>query len=156
MKFKHSLFAASLMLTTVLNARAQEDPKPAPTAAESKSFLAYNKALPGVITTASGLQYKVISEGEGAKPVAADKVSLHFNISLTNGTKILDNFKETPWQHHIDKAMPGMQEAITMMPVGSKWVLYIPAELAFGKEGYEDVPPGATLICEVELLDIVI
>ena len=162
MKFTQIILTATLFVTGILSTQAQNQDNsipaaavPLPTAQECKAFLEKNKVSKDIVVTSSGLQYKVIEEGDGQKPSTTDKVSLHYNISLINGTKIVDTFNDKPWIHQLDEAMPGMQEAVLMMPVGAKWVLYIPAALAFGKEGYKDVPPGATLICEVRLLDII-
>lgn len=122
---------------------------------ESEDFLAKNKTKPGVKVTPSGLQYKIIKQGKGEKPAMEDRVSLNFTATLVNGKKVWSTYDEKkPWVHHLDKAFDGLGEAILMMPEGSKWMLYIPASLAFGDSGTQDVPPGAALIYEVELLKV--
>lgn len=127
----------------------------APTAAESNAFLEKNKSAKGVKVTSTGLQYQIIKQGKGVKPVLTDGVSVQYKMYYVNGKLFSSTKPDTPWKHHIDKALPGMQEALTMMPVGSKWKLFIPATLAFGEEDYEDIPGGSALICEIELLKIV-
>lgn len=120
---------------------------------ESEDFLAKNKTKPGVKVTPSGLQYKIIKQGKGKKPAMEDRVSLNFTATLVNGKKVWSTYDgKKPWVHHLDKAFDGLGEAVLMMPEGSKWMLYIPAGLAFGDTGTQEVPPGAALIYEVELL----
>lgn len=157
MKLNHILLVTALLLTTGLNVNAQmkQEIKATPDAAESITFLAMNKSAKGVMITPSGLQYKIITTGKGVKPNADDKVSLNYTLSYVNGKNFADGNKTIAWEHHIDKALPGMQEAIVMMPAGSKWILYIPADLAYGEAGYDDVPPGAAFICEIELLKVI-
>lgn len=121
-------------------------------AKESAAFLESNKSKPGIIQTASGLQYKVIKTGTGKKPAATDRVTLYYSLSLLNGKQLWKPFNaERPWIHHLDKALNGIKEAVLMMNAGSKWILYIPAELAFGTQGFEEVPPGAVIVCELEV-----
>ena len=122
-----------------------------------KKFLAENGAKENVKTTASGLQYEVITEGKGAKPGATDMVKVHYTGSLLNG-QVFDSSVQrgTPAQFGVHQVIPGWTEALQMMSVGSKYKLYIPARLAYGENGAGDrIPPNATLIFEVELLDIV-
>lgn len=133
----------------------KQDPNLRSNSIASKEFLEKNKAAKGVKVTPSGLQYKIIKNGEGAKPLFTDKVSLGYTLKYTNGNLLSVFRNNAPWEHHIDKALSGMQEAIQMMPVGSKWILYIPASLAYGEDGYQDVPPGSALICEIELLKVI-
>ncbi len=122
---------------------------------ENESFLKKNRKEPGVKTTASGLQYKVLSQGNGPVPTASDRVQLYFTIKLLDGKVVSGPFNsDKPWKHHIDKALDGIREAVLMMPVGSKWELYIPASLAFGETGYDAVPPGAIVTCELEVAKI--
>jgi len=123
---------------------------------ESQAFLEKNKTLPGIKVTSSGLQYKIIKQGKGPKPTAGDKVSLQYTATLVNGKKLWSTYdNKKPWVHHLDKTLDGVREAAMMMPVGSKWILYIPASLAFGETGYEEIPGGAALIYELELTGIV-
>ena len=122
-----------------------------------KKFLAENGAKENVKTTASGLQYEVITEGKGAKPGATDMVKVHYTGSLLNG-QVFDSSVQRgePAQFGVHQVIPGWTEALQMMSVGSKYKLYIPARLAYGENGAGDrIPPNATLIFEVELLDIV-
>lgn len=122
-------------------------------AAESKVFLEKNKNQPGVKVTASGLQYKIIKQGDGPKPRMEDRVSLNFIAKLVDGRKLWSTYDNNkPWIHHLDKILPGIKEAALMMPEGSKWMVYVPSSLGFGNAGDEDVPPGAALIYELEVL----
>lgn len=121
------------------------------------AFLAENKAKPGVVTTASGLQYSVEKEGTGAKPTATDRVKVHYTGRLLDGT-VFDSSVErkTPAEFGVNEVIKGWTEALQLMPVGSKWKLYIPSELAYGDRGAgQDIKPGSTLMFDVELLDIV-
>jgi FKBP-type peptidyl-prolyl cis-trans isomerase FklB len=138
---------------------AEMQKKNAPTIAknekEGSEFLAKNKTAPGVVTTASGLQYKIVKAGSGAKPTAADRVKVHYTGKLLDG-KVFDSSVERgqPAVMEVGKVIPGWTEAIQLMPVGSKWELYIPSTLAYDKSGNEVIPGGSTLIFEVELLSI--
>lgn len=121
------------------------------------AFLAENKTKPGVQTTASGLQYLVEKEGTGAKPTASDRVKVHYTGRLIDG-KVFDSSVERgqPAEFGVGEVIKGWTEVLQMMPVGSKWKVYIPAELAYGDRGAgPDIKPGSTLIFDVELLDIV-
>jgi FKBP-type peptidyl-prolyl cis-trans isomerase FklB len=121
------------------------------------AFLAGNKAKAGVTTTASGLQYSVEKEGTGVKPTATDRVKVHYTGRLLDG-KVFDSSVErgTPAEFGVSEVIKGWTEALQLMPVGSKWKLYIPAELAYGDRGAgQDIKPGSTLMFDVELLDIV-
>ena len=120
------------------------------------AFLTENKAKAGVITTASGLQYSVEKEGTGAKPTATDRVKVHYTGRLLDG-KVLDSSVERgPAEFGVTEVIKGWTEALQLMPVGSKWKLYIPSDLAYGDRGAgQDIKPGSTLVFDVELLDIV-
>ena len=121
------------------------------------AFLTENKAKPGVTTTASGLQYSIEKEGTGAKPTATDRVKVHYTGRLLDGT-VFDSSVErkTPAEFGVTEVIKGWTEALQLMPVGSKWKLYIPSELAYGDRGVgQDIKPGSTLMFDVELLDIV-
>jgi len=120
-------------------------------------FLEENKSKEGVTTTESGLQYKVITKGDGVKPAATDVVKVHYTGKLIDG-KVFDSSVErgTPAEFPVNRVIPGWTEALQLMTVGSKYELYIPANLAYGERGAgADIAPNATLIFEVELLDIV-
>lgn len=138
-------------------AKQEEEQKKAGEAniAEGKKFLEENKAKEGVVTTASGLQYKVITEGKGAKPKATDTVTVNYVGKLLNGT-VFDSSVERgqPATFPLDGVIPGWTEGLQLMPQGSKWEIYIPAELAYGAGGQGPIPPSSTLIFEVELLEI--
>ncbi len=124
--------------------------------AEGEKFLAENKTKSGVTTTASGLQYKVIKVGKGKKPTAADRIRMHYKGSLINGM-VFENSYESgqPATLSVTDVFPGLSEALVMMPVGSTWELYVPSSLGYGNAGSGPIPPGSTLIFQVELLGIV-
>ena len=121
-----------------------------------EKFLAENKTKEGVQVTPSGLQYKVIKQGKGAVPTTTDKVSVHYRGTLIDGTEFDSSYKRNkPTEFGVTQVIKGWTEALTMMPVGSKWELYIPQELAYGSRLQGQIKPFSTLIFEVELLDIV-
>ena len=129
----------------------------APNKKEGEAFLAENKKKEGVVTLPSGLQYKIIKEGTGPKPTAEDRVKVHYQGSLLNG-KIFDSSIERgePATFGVNQVIPGWTEALQLMPVGSKWQLFIPSDLAYGDGGAgNDIKPGSTLLFDVELLEIV-
>lgn len=120
-------------------------------------FLADNGKRKGVTTTASGLQYEVIKAGDGPKPVATDKVNVHYHGTLIDG-KVFDSSVERgmPITFGVQEVIKGWTEALQLMPVGSKWKIYIPSQLAYGEAGAGgDIGPNEALIFEVELLGIV-
>jgi len=123
---------------------------------ENKAFLEENKKASGVNTTESGLQYEVLSEGTGETPKADSTVRVHYTGSLIDGTVFNSSVKRgTPAEFPVNGVIKGWTEALQMMPVGSKWRLTIPHELAYGERGAgASIPPFATLVFEVELLDI--
>ncbi len=124
---------------------------------EGEKWLKENAKKEGVVTTASGLQYKILTEGTGAKPLATDKVSVHYHGTLIDGT-VFDSSVERgqPVEFTVSGVIPGWTEALLLMPIGSKWEIYIPASLGYGERGAGGVIPGnATLIFQVELLSIV-
>jgi FKBP-type peptidyl-prolyl cis-trans isomerase len=121
------------------------------------AFLEANKSREGVKTTASGLQYEVITEGDGPKPSADDRVRVHYHGTLIDGT-VFDSSVERgePAVFGVGQVIPGWTEALQLMSVGSKWKVYIPSNLAYGERGAgADIGPNTTLIFEVELLEIV-
>lgn len=123
---------------------------------EGEAFLAQNKAKAGVITTASGLQYEVLTEGKGEKPKATSTVRCHYEGRLINGQVFDSSFKRNqPADFPVNGVIQGWVEALQLMPVGSKWRLYIPSNLAYGEHGAgEMIGPNMTLIFDVELLEI--
>ena len=139
------------------NAEMQKKNAPAIEANEKlgAEFLAKNKTQSGVVTTASGLQYKIIKAGNGAKPTATDKVKVHYIGKLVDG-KVFDSSVQrgTPEVFEANRVIRGWTEGLQLMPVGSKWELYIPSSLAYGPQGQGSIPGGSTLIFEVELLGI--
>ncbi|MCB2205160.1 FKBP-type peptidyl-prolyl cis-trans isomerase [bacterium] len=124
---------------------------------EGDKWLAENKEKEGVVTTESGLQYKVIKMGDGPKPQKTDKVRVNYRGTLIDGTEFDSSYKRgEPAEFGVGQVIPGWTEALQLMPVGSKWEVYIPGELGYGERGAgQDIGPNATLIFEVELLDIV-
>lgn len=121
------------------------------------AFLAENKAKPGVQTTASGLQYIVEKEGTGAKPVATDRVKVHYTGKLIDG-KVFDSSVQRgqPAEFGVTEVIKGWTEVLQLMPVGSKWKVFIPSDIAYGDRGAgADIGPGSTLVFDIELLDIV-
>lgn len=123
---------------------------------EGKAFLAENAKRDGVVTLASGLQYEVIQEGNGAKPKASDTVEVHYHGTLLDGN-VFDSSvnRGEPATFGVTQVIPGWVEALQLMPVGSKWKLFIPSDLAYGAQGAgQAIAPHTTLIFEVELLDI--
>ncbi len=124
---------------------------------EGNAFLEKNKAREGVTTTESGLQYEILKEGKGPKPTKQDKVKVHYHGTLIDGT-VFDSSVDRgePATFGVGQVIKGWTEALQLMPVGSKWKVYIPADLAYGERGAGgDIGPNQTLIFEVELLEIV-
>lgn len=124
---------------------------------EGNTFLAENSKKDGVIVLPSGLQYEVINEGEGELPTTSNQVKCHYHGTLIDGT-VFDSSveRQQPAVFPVNGVIPGWVEALQLMSVGSKWKLYVPAELAYGQNGAGGViGPNATLIFEVELLEIV-
>ena len=123
--------------------------------AEGEAFLAKNKSAAGVTTLPDGLQYSVITAGAGPLPSATDSVSVNYRGTLIDGTEFDSSYKRgQPAQFPVGGVIHGWTEALQKMPVGSKWKLFIPAELAYGESGRPGIPPNSTLIFEVELLSI--
>jgi FKBP-type peptidyl-prolyl cis-trans isomerase FklB len=124
---------------------------------EGNNFLEANKAKPGVQTLPSGLQYKVITEGTGATPAASDNVMVNYRGTLIDGKEFDSSYKRgEPAKFPVSGLIPGVSEALQLMKVGSKWEIYVPADLAYGdQQAGPDIGPGSTLIFEVEMLSIV-
>ena len=122
-----------------------------------EEFLAANKNKPGVISLPSGLQYTIMKEGTGPKPGPTDKVKVHYHGTLVDG-RVFESSVERgqPIEITVNGVIPGWSEALQLMPVGSKWKLFIPSNLAYGdQQAGPLIAPGTTLIFEVELLDII-
>ena len=137
-----------------IKAKAMEE-KYADNKAAGEKFLAENKTKEGVKTTESGLQYKVITEGKGEIPADTCKVKVNYKGTLIDGTEFDSSYKRNePATFRVNQVIKGWTEALTMMPVGSKWELYIPQELAYGSRESGQIKPFSTLIFEVELVGI--
>jgi FKBP-type peptidyl-prolyl cis-trans isomerase FklB len=123
---------------------------------EGEAFLAANKSKEGVVTLPSGLQYKILTAGTGQKPTANDKVTCNYRGTLINGKEFDSSYKRgEPTSFPVGGVIKGWTEALQLMPVGSKWQLFIPPDMAYGDRGAgSDIGPGETLIFEVELLSI--
>jgi len=127
----------------------------AKTAEQATKFLAENAKVEGVTVTDSGLQYSVITAAEGPKPTAEDTVTVHYVGTLLDGTEFDSSISRgEPAKFPLNRVIPGWTEGVQLMNVGEKYKFVIPAELAYGEQGAGSIPPGATLIFEVELLDI--
>jgi len=119
------------------------------------AFLAENKAKEGVVATASGLQYKILKAGDGKKPGEADTVECQYRGTLVDGTEFDSSYRAgKPVSFKVSQVISGWQEALKLMPVGSKWQLVIPPQLAYGERGAGAIGPNSTLVFEVELVSI--
>lgn len=123
---------------------------------KGKSFLKENAKRPGVVTLPSGLQYEVITEGNGKKPSATDRVKCHYEGTLIDGTLFDSSIKRgEPVIFGVNQVIKGWVEALQLMTEGAKWKLFIPSELAYGaQQAGEMIPPHSTLIFEVELIEV--
>jgi len=120
---------------------------------DGAAFLAANKTKEGVVTLPDGLQYKILQAGTGPKPTAGDSVTVNYRGTLVNGTEFDSSYKRgQPATFPVTGVIKGWTEALQLMPVGSKWQLFIPADLAYGERAPGDIGPNSTLIFEVELL----
>jgi FKBP-type peptidyl-prolyl cis-trans isomerase FklB len=150
------LFAGCSPKETTPNTAMNPDAKPAASADPGEAFLAANAKKDGVITTASGLQYKVIKSGTGASPKATDQVKVHYTGTTIDGN-VFDSSVQRgqPAVFPVNAVIPGWVEALQLMKVGDKWQLVIPARLAYGDQSPSPaIPANSVLIFEVELLDI--
>jgi FKBP-type peptidyl-prolyl cis-trans isomerase len=152
--------AKAVLTTAQAEVRAKQQEKMQQASAtnkkEGEAFLAANKTKDGVVTLPSGLQYKILTAGTGPKPAASDTVVCNYRGTLINGTEFDSSYKRgQPATFPVGGVIKGWTEALQLMPVGSKWQLFIPADLGYGDRGAGgDIGPGATLIFEVELLSI--
>ena len=146
--------AQNIMMTTAqkITLRKSEANKK-----EGEDFLAKNKSKEGVVALPDGLQYKIIKAGTGPKPTINDKVKVHYIGKLLDGKEFDNSIKRgEPLDIDVSGVIKGWTEALQLMPVGSKWQLYIPSNLAYGdRQAGPDIKPGSTLIFDVELLDII-
>ena len=134
---------------TAIKAASAENAK------KGQAFLDANKKKDGLRVTASGLQYKVITKGEGAKPKATDKVKVHYRGTLINGKEFDSSYKRNqPAEFGLNQVIKGWTEGVQLMNVGSKYEFYIPSGLAYGPNGPPSIGPDQTLIFTVELLNI--
>lgn len=145
------LFSMLMLLTTTACAGSYDDSKQA-----GEAFLADNAKQEGVVSLASGLQYKVLVPGDGAKPKYTDTVTVHYKGALIDG-KVFDSSyrRGKPLSFPLNRVIRGWSEGVQLMNVGSKYRLFIPSELGYGRQGAGNaIPPGAALIFDVELLSI--
>ncbi len=150
--------AALIQLQNDLKAKQEEKMKQAAETnkKEGQAFLAANKSKEGVVTLLSGLQYKVVTPGTGPKPALTDSVICNYRGALINGAEFDSSYKRgQPATFPVGGVIKGWTEALQLMPVGSKWQLFVPADLAYAERGAgNDIGPNATLIFEVELISI--
>lgn len=145
----------SFIATRRLAAESEANDLSAANGTQGEAFLAGNVGKEGVRVTASGLQYKVLKMGGGARPAATDTVEVHYRGTLLNGTEFDSSYKrDQPISFALDRVIAGWTEGVQLMPVGSKFMFYIKPELAYGTGGGGAIPPNSTLIFEVELLGI--
>jgi len=122
---------------------------------EGDAFLSANKSKEGVVTLPDGLQYKILTAGSGPKPAASDTVVCDYRGTFINGEEFDSSYKRgQPAHFPVSGVIKGWTEALEMMPVGSKWQLFVPADLAYGATGKNEIPPNTTLVFEVELKSI--
>ncbi len=149
-ELRSALTAFQNELTQKANIAAEQNKK------AGEAFLAENKTKEGVITLPSGLQYKILKQGDGNKPQDADTVEVNYKGTLIDGTEFDSSYKRgESTSFPVNGVIPGFGEALKLMPVGSKWQLFIPTGLAYGERGAGgDIKPNSTLIFEMELLAI--
>jgi FKBP-type peptidyl-prolyl cis-trans isomerase len=136
-------------------AEAERNAVAASNAAEGDKFLLENRLQEGVEVTESGLQYKVLEMGDGPKPAATDRVTVHYRGTLLNGQEFDSSYsRNQPATFQLDQVIPGWTEGVQLMPVGSKFMFYVPPDLGYGPAGGGPIGPNATLTFEVELLGI--
>lgn len=147
------LNASFAVIRERMQAEAQRKAEAA--AGEGKNFLSENARREGVTTLASGLQYEVLTAGEGAKPTADDQVRTHYHGTLIDGTVFDSSYQRgQPAEFPVGGVIAGWTEALQLMGVGSKWRLYVPSDLAYGAQGVGSIPPHSVLVFDVELLAV--
>lgn len=135
--------------------QAETQRKAEAAAGEGQAFLSENAKREGVITLSSGLQYEVLTAGEGARPSAEDQVRTHYHGTLIDGTVFDSSYQRgQPAEFPVGGVIAGWTEALQLMGVGSKWRLYVPSELAYGAQGVGSIPPHSVLVFDVELLAV--
>ncbi|HAQ88570.1 MAG TPA: peptidylprolyl isomerase [Pseudomonas sp.] len=148
-----ALNASFAVIRERMQAEAQQKAEAA--AGEGKAFLAKNGQRDGVTTLPSGLQYEVLTAGEGNKPSAEDQVRTHYHGTLIDGTVFDSSYQRgQPAEFPVGGVIAGWTEALQLMGVGSKWRLYVPSELAYGAQGVGSIPPHSVLVFDVELLAV--
>lgn len=135
---------------------AMKNEKAQKNAEAGKAFLEENAKKEGIVSLPSGLQYEIIAEGNGAKPSATDAVTCHYHGTLIDGTVFDSSVRRgQPATFPLNRVIKGWTEALQLMPIGSKWRLFLPSDLAYGSQQVSaEIGPNSTLIFEVELLDI--
>ncbi len=147
------LNASFAVIRERMQAEAQRKAEAA--AGEGKAFLAENAKRDGVTTLESGLQYEILTAGEGAKPTAEDQVRTHYHGTLIDGTVFDSSYQRgQPAEFPVGGVIAGWTEALQLMGVGSKWRLYVPSELAYGAQGVGSIPSHSVLVFDVELLAV--
>ncbi|NIE74108.1 FKBP-type peptidyl-prolyl cis-trans isomerase [Pantoea sp. Tr-811] len=147
------LSASFKVIREVMQAEAAAKAEAA--AAAGKEFLVENAKRDGVTTLASGLQFEVLTAGEGAKPTRESNVRTHYHGTLIDGTVFDSSYdRGQPAEFPVGGVIAGWTEALQLMNAGSKWRLYVPSELAYGAQGVGSIPPHSTLVFDVELLDV--
>lgn len=139
----------------MIKAQSRETPESAAYKKKNEEYLEKNKSKEGIQATSSGLQYQIIKAGFGKKPRATDNVKVHYRGQLIDGKEFDSSYKRgQPAQFPVNGVIKGWQEALRLMPVGSKWKLFIPAAIAYGPGGNSSIPGHSTLIFDIELLAI--
>ncbi|GLH34195.1 MULTISPECIES: FKBP-type peptidyl-prolyl cis-trans isomerase [Pseudomonas] len=147
------LSASFKVIRDVMQAEAAAKAEAA--AATGKEFLAENAKREGITTLASGLQFEVLTAGEGAKPTRESNVRTHYHGTLIDGTVFDSSYERgQPAEFPVGGVIAGWTEALQLMNAGSKWRLYVPSELAYGAQGVGSIPPHSVLVFDVELLDV--
>lgn len=135
--------------------QAEAQAKAAAAAQEGVDYLKANAERPGVVVLPSGLQYEVLTQGEGATPTREDQVRTHYHGTLIDGSVFDSSYQRgQPAEFPVGGVIAGWTEALQLMPAGSKWRLYVPSELAYGAQGVGGIPPHSVLVFDVELLDV--
>jgi len=151
-----SLLSGSVYAASASNANTEISSPAAKNLAAGEAFLAKNKSKPGVVTLSDGLQYKILTKGKGPKPTTNDVVTVHYAGRLIDGTEFDSSYKRgEPISFPVTGVIPGWVEALQLMPTGSTWELYIPANLAYGEQGAPpSIGPNETLIFKVNLISV--